>query len=383
MSGRKLWRGLLLGAVAAALCVPIAGCGGDDDDAATNGDGAAAQTSGRFPESVFSPEIFGDLSGTLAWYEGSGGAVQRGREESIFKNFEELTGVPTKVEFSATMAKYFAAEEAGQAHWDLLEFASVGDWLNAKKAGYLAKLDPNVIPRDKLEDGAWDDYGYRVDRYATLIAWNTKKYPSSGEHPTSLTDLYDTERFPGKRCMLNYFEYGATLESALLADGVAPEDLYPLDVDRALAKLDTIKKDIVWYADGAQAVKLLSDGECDLGTVWNGRAYDAVTKDDAPIDIAWGSAMTQDAVLAIPKGAQNMDAAQAQLAMWLLDKQTQEEFLKVVPYPTPLKDPTIPAGLEKWLPLGDNVADAVAIDDQYFADNAEELNSRFTKWVGE
>ena len=33
-----------------------------------------------------------------------------------------------------------------------------------------------------------------------------------------------------------------------MADGVAPADLYPLDIPRALAKLDTIKDEIVWWS---------------------------------------------------------------------------------------------------------------------------------------
>jgi len=374
---------LALAATAATCCLLVVGCGGDDDGSGSEEGGGAAQ-SDRFPASVFPPDVYGDLSGTLTWYDASGGAVTRGRENSIFKNFEELTGVSSRSEVTAgSSAKFFAAMEAGQGQWDLIEFPSVGDWLSAKDKGYLEPLDTNVIPVDKLEDGTYDEFGYRTNRYATIVAWNTEKFPSSGDQPTSMTDLFDTERFPGKRCMLNYFQYGATLEAALLADGVAPEELYPLDLDRAFAKLDTIKDDIVWYPDGAQAVKLLSDGECDLGTVWNGRAYDAVTKDDAPIDIAWDLAMTQEAVYAIPKGVKNVDAAQAQLAMWLNDEPTQAEFLETVPYPIPLKEPTIPDGLEKWLPAGENLATAVPIDDAYFAENAEELNSRFTEWVGQ
>ena len=34
---------------------------------------------------------------------------------------------------------------------------------------------------------------------------------------------------------------------ALVADGVAPADLIPLDWDRAFAKMEPIKDDVVWF----------------------------------------------------------------------------------------------------------------------------------------
>lgn len=379
MSGPRSLVRLALVAFAAVACLVAVACGDDDD----SGSETASAKAKRYPPSVFSPEVFDGLSGSLTWYEASGGAVARGRESTIFKDFEELTGVSTRSEYNPDSTKFFAAMEAGQPQWNLIEFPAVGDWLKAKDEGYLEPLDPNVVPFHELQPGTYDKYGFHSNRYGVVLAWNTKAYPTSGTHPTSMTDLFDTERFPGKRCMFKYPEYGATLESALLADGVDRDALYPLDVDRALAKLDTIKDDIVWYTSGDQAVRLLIDGECDIGVVWTGRAYDVVTKNNAPIDFTWNDGMYLDAAYAIPKGARNIEAAQAQLAMWILDKKTQEEFLETVPYPTPTKEPVIPPGLEKWLPSGKNLATAIPSDDEYFSKHLDELNTKFTEWVGQ
>jgi spermidine/putrescine-binding protein len=57
----------------------------------------------------------------------------------------------------------------------------------------------------------------------------------------------------------------------LLGDGVPPENLYPLDVDRALGKLDTIREQILWWETGAQLQQQLADGEVALSSAWNGR----------------------------------------------------------------------------------------------------------------
>ena len=69
------------------------------------------------------------------------------------------------------------------------------------------------------------------------------------EAPTSWADFWDTKKFPGKRALRRGPKYA--LEFALMADGVAPKDVYevlgtPEGVDRALAKLDEIKGDIIW-----------------------------------------------------------------------------------------------------------------------------------------
>ena len=56
------------------------------------------------------------------------------------------------------------------------------------------------------------------------------------------------------------------MEWALMADGVAPADVYKVlgtdaGVERALKKLDTIKKDVVWWESGAEGPQLLADGQ--------------------------------------------------------------------------------------------------------------------------
>ena len=94
------------------------------------------------------------------------------------------------------------------------------------------------------------------------------------------------QKFPGKRAIYKWVSVGAP-EIALLADGVAPEKLYPLDLDRVFAKLDTIKKEIVWWGSGAQSQQLLASGETPIGMFWNGRIY-AMQKDGpSSVGIGW------------------------------------------------------------------------------------------------
>ena len=73
--------------------------------------------------------------------------------------------------------------------------------------------------------------------YGVVLGYNTDA--TAGQVPEGWADFFDTAKFPGKRGFWDY-SAGGIFEFALLADGVAPADLYPLDLERATAKLDTI-----------------------------------------------------------------------------------------------------------------------------------------------
>ena len=68
-------------------------------------------------------------------------------------------------------------------------------------------------------------------------------------HP-GWADFWDVAKYPGKRGLRRSAE--TNLEFALLADGVAPGDVYKTlrtseGVDRAFRKLDQLKPYIVWW----------------------------------------------------------------------------------------------------------------------------------------
>jgi len=63
------------------------------------------------------------------------------------------------------------------------------------------------------------------------------------------------------------------LEAALLADGVPADQLYPLDVPRAMKKIDEIKPHVLsFWSSGAESQQLMVDGEVSMGAIWHTRA---------------------------------------------------------------------------------------------------------------
>jgi putative spermidine/putrescine transport system substrate-binding protein len=233
----------------AVLCtVAVAACG--------NSESAQQNNSGSFDPAVFPQSTFSGLQGALTWYDSSGGVTTEAKDATIWKDFTELTGVKTQAEFTdGTSTKFRAAAESGKVPWNLIEFGTGGEYFQAADAGLLADLDTSVVPVDNVAPASVDKYGIKVEDNGAILVWNTKAL--GGKTPTSTSDLFNTSEFPGKRCLYKYPVSAGTLEVALLADGVAAKSMYPLDVDRALAKLGTIKSDIVWWESGSTVIQLL------------------------------------------------------------------------------------------------------------------------------
>lgn len=333
---------------------------------------------------ILPKEVKAKLSGELVWHDASGGATTRAREETVIKDFSAETGLTVKGDFNSDMTKFFAAVDSGASiPWSFIEFPTKGDFLKARDAGYLQKLDPAVVDFKKIGEGAHDEYGVDVLRYGIVFTYNTEKFKGANV-PTSITDLYDVTRFPGKRCLFKYPQFGGVLESALLSDGIAKDKLYPLDLDKAFAKLDTIKSDILWWSNGDDAIRLLSSGECSMGIAWSGRVYGAVNNDKAPLAIKWENSLFSQAVYAVPVGAPNAAAGQAMIAHFVSDVDGQKELVKQITYTTDivgLDAASYGSELAPWIVAGDNAKKAIEENASYYAQHITEVVDRFNRWV--
>lgn len=333
-----------------------------------------------------SPAAMAPISGDILFYDTSGGPVWEQLNATLFKNFTDATGVTVTDDYNEAATKFFAGAEAGQVPWSLVFLPTVADATNAGAAGFLAPIDTSIVPLDKLVEGTYDEYGIQVGTFGMVLTWDDEAYPDT--KPSTMADLFDTTAFPGKRCFFNNPQYGWTLEAALLADGVAPADLYPLDVERAFAKLDTIKDDIVWWSGGAQSVENFQNGSCDIGILWANRALGAKLDTGFPMAITWDQGGYANSVWAIPAGAPNAAAAQQLLAHVINDTQGQIDFASKVPTPIPAQvkdaDPNAyPEEVRAYLPVGANVANAIAQDGPYYEANAADLLDQFNRWLAE
>ena len=302
-----------------------------------------------------------------------GGPYQEAQSTAFFQPFTEETGIEVVEDSPTDYAQLRSMVESERPTWDLVLVAN--DFGTTADAEYLEPIDYDVVDRDQLIEGAAQEYRVAADIEATVLAYRSDDY---AEAPSTWEDLFDTERFPGKR-MFNKLVSGGVLEAALLADGVAPEDLFPLDVDRALAKLDTIKDDIVWWETSAQSQQLLASGEASMGLAWVGRAVDAGK--EAPVGISWDSWLQVDAYWVIPKGAPN--AANAQRALgFLLQEEPQVEFAKLSDYgPVNAAAAADPAIQENENRPTNHLDTQVAVDDEWWGEHQEDTDRKFQEWL--
>jgi putative spermidine/putrescine transport system substrate-binding protein len=156
-------------------------------------------------------------------------------------------------------------------------------------------------------------------------------------------------------------------------------------VDRAFKKLDTIKKDIVWWNAGAEAPKLLADGNVLMTSAWNGRLYNAVKQDNKPFKIVWDHQALDWDFWTITKGTPKLEEAYRFIA-FASDPQRMADQTKYISYGPSNKDsiPNISADILPDLPTApDNLKTAWNLDSQFWADHGDEIKERFNAWLAQ
>jgi putative spermidine/putrescine transport system substrate-binding protein len=235
-----------------------------------------------------------------------GGAWQEAQNEVILKPAAKMLDIRINQDSVPDAWPMIRTQgETGKPIWDVVD-TPTGNCLRGGQAGLIEKLDFGKIPNaGTMPDAYKSPYSVAYEFYSSVLAFNTKTYAK--EQPKSWADFWDVKRFPGRRALRNHPL--ATLEAALMADGVAPDKLYPLDVDRAFRKLEEIKPNItVWWTSGGQSAQLLNDGEVDMIMAWNGRVS-AIMKEGAKVNFTYEQGVLQSTHLCVLKNAPNLDNA--------------------------------------------------------------------------
>ena len=216
--------------------------------------------------------------------------------------FVQATGAKVLQDGPMNTAKFRTMIDGGAPDWDVTDitidflFSGIGDQL-------FEKIDRSIVDTSRLDSRFVNDYGVGCIVWSYNLGYSTKAFPGT-DVPKTWADMFDLKKFPGKRTFGD--NVVATLEAALMADGVAPDKLYPLDVERALKKLDTIKSQTVFWSSNSQSQQLFVDGEVTMGLILNGRAYDAAKK-GAPIAISWQQNIQSVDYLVVPRGGDEAD----------------------------------------------------------------------------
>ncbi len=303
-----------------------------------------------------------------------GGTTQDAQTAAWAEPFASESGVNVLQDGPTDYGKIKAMVEAGNVSWDVVDVE--GDYAaQAGKAGLLEPLDFTVIDRSKLDPRFVTDYSVGSFYYSFVIGCNKD---AVSECPKTWADLFDTAKYPGKRTFYKWSAPGV-IEAALLADGVAPADLYPLDLDRAFKKLDTIKGDIVWWSSGAQSQQMLASAETPFGSFWNGRLT-ALAESGVTVETSWDQNITAADSLVVPKGATNK--AEAMKFIALATSAAPQAAMAAATGYAPINldapaemDPKIRATLPDQ-----QAATQINADMNYWAEHRDEIGERWYAW---
>lgn len=320
-----------------------------------------------------------------------GGAYGKSQQEVMHKPFTAKTGIKVLSEdYNGGLAEIRAQVQTGNVKWDVVdvEFAEA---LRGCDEGLFEKIDVSKLPKgDDGTDAKADFLPGMINAcaianisYANVVAYDKAKMGANA--PAKLDDYYDLKKFAGKRGMKK--EPQVNLEQALMADGVAPADVYkvlstPAGVARAFKKLDTIKSQIVWWSTGAQPVQLLASGEVAMTTVYHGRIYDADMKDGKNFAVVWDGQITVPDLFVVVKGSKNTKAAM-DFVMFATGTKPLAEQTNYIPY-APARKSSLALVADKikpWLPGSAHAGRGFQTDAGWWSDHADELNQKFAAWL--
>jgi|RhiMethySRZTD1v2_1073278.scaffolds.fasta_scaffold00375_33 putative spermidine/putrescine transport system substrate-binding protein len=385
---------LTASSLAIALALALAGCGEEKKKEEAAAPAAAPATTtetttaapAATQEAAATPAAPAPAAGSQITIVSWGGAYQESQRKAYYEPYAKEKNVKVvEEEYDGELGKVKAMKEAGNVTWDVLD-VDTAHALAGCDEGLLEKLDySKIADRTKFLPNTALDCAVGSIAYSTIFAYSADVYKENP--PTTLVDLFDTTKYPGKRALLKK-PFG-NLEWALAADGVAGADIYktlstPEGVDRAFKKLDTIKKDIVWWEAGAQPPELLANGEVVMTSAWNGRIGNAI-KEGKNFKIVWDYQEFDWDLWSIPAGTKNIDMAY-DFIKFASDPKNMSQQSKYIAYaPThvdaiALVDPAIAPTLPTY---PDNMKTAISTDWTFWADNNEELTKRFNAWLAQ
>lgn len=304
-SGRLSRRRLVGLGGAAGLTIGLAACGGS----ATPDRGPDLPTPAR-PTAAPAPVAGYDdarrWAGRTLRVGAWGGDLQAALREAAWGPFATATGCAVE-EVLTDRALLAESQEAGDAYADALLVDAA--WArNAAEGDALMPLPPEVGNREPLDLVESTDHGLPAFAYAVVNAYRRDAADSLAGVPRTWREWWDRSRFPGDRTLRK--DPLSTFEFALLADGVAPADLYPLDGERAIESLRAISGRIIdrWWETGAQAVGWLSRNRADYGSAWSYRVA-AAQADGLPVELIWEHGLLLADHWIVPAGSVNAEVA--------------------------------------------------------------------------
>ena len=347
---------------------------------------------------LVAPAAFAQEMTIVSW----GGAYSKSQLKAYHEPYSAKTGVTILNDDSSAeaVAKLRAMDEAGNITWDVVDVVAA-DALRLCDEGLAMEIDPDehLAP---APDGtsAEDDFGDLLvgDCFIPQIVYSTTfgyRTDMVGDTPPDdICDVFDLEAYPGKRALekrpINNVEW------ALLCDGVAKEDVYdvlatPEGQDQALAKLGTIKDEVIWWSAGADTPQLLADGEVVMGSTYNGRLFSVIEEQKQPVAMLWDAQVFDLDGWIIPAGLSDERKARAlDYVYFVTDTQRLADQAKYTSYGPARKSSAPLVGQHADLGIDmaphmptdpNNAKNTFLYNYEFWADYRDDIDAKFQAWL--
>ena len=312
-----------------------------------------------------------------------GGFAQQSIKQVFAAPFTVATGIAVQEEsWEGGIDALRAQAKAPDNNWDLV-LVDGGELATGCGENLFEKLDWSAIGgKDHYLPQAVSDCGVGAGVANLVLAWDRDKFPGT---PT-WSDFWDVAKYPGKRGL--HSGVRGNLEFALIADGVAPGDVYKVlatadGVDRAFRKLDQLKPYIVWWQTSAEATHILASGDVLMTSAPSAEIATVNRMEHRNFGMQWTAGLYKVLSWAILKGSPNLRLANQFLYFMgtpaieteLVGKFGQGGLAKGandgLPPELAAISPTSPA----------NLAASVRVDAGFWHDNLSKLRPRFETWL--
>jgi putative spermidine/putrescine transport system substrate-binding protein len=323
------------------------------------------------------------------------GAYGRAQRVAMIEPYRDVAKVDTQPgEWDGDLAEVAHAVATHTYNGDVIDF-ELPKAVEACRQGLLEKFDASSLPKGDDGTAAANDFvpGAVGDCWVGSVAYSQMiffaKNTFRGADPATLDDVFDVARYPGARALKPGAKFN--LEMALLADGVAPKDIYKTlatddGVARAFKKLDTIKPVLIWWHNAGEPAQLIQSGKAVFATALNGDVFDARA---ALPGIIWDRQLYEFDVFGVPKGDPNKDMAFA-FIRWATGSKPLAgvaDWVALGParrsaWPQVAKNPELGIAMAPFLPTS-HFTNAFAVDDGWWLAHLPALEARFQAWMNE
>ena len=375
----RLTRRRLIGLGTGGLLVATAGCLGEDDGTAPRPLFGTPVAEGTPISPVPGYEAPDRWAGRTLRVGAWGGEVQEALREAVWRPFGAATGCAIE----EVIVDYSRLTAGGQTDPYADALVVGAEWAaTALDGGF---VQPLTAAAESAGVDLLERSGHSLPAYAYAMVGAYRRdalEPNVAEPPADWRAWWDRALYPGDRTLFK----GAfgTFEFALMADGVPPDALYPLDGARAIESLKRISGAIVdrWWETGGQAISWIARDRADFGSAWHYRVA-AAQRDGQPVELVWNQGLLVADHWVVPAGAANADVAMDFLG-YASAPQVQAALARrvslgpVVGAAFDFLEPLFAATLPTW---PDNRGRLVLQDVAWWAANAVEANGRFNSWL--